>query len=166
MSRSGSYGTRHFRLKHDEGAQAPGVGSDRGLGDDSPQRGDECARPRCLRRPVLGRLPERTARPPQPRFAEPIRSAKNWASVFAGVPNLVAELLTSATLGDGVEIGEWSWHGTHTDGSDFAMRGVIVAGLEDEQIDWARLYMEPVEHNGADIQQMVRETYRPPDRLG
>jgi hypothetical protein len=27
-----------------------------------------------------------------------------------------------------------------------------------------RLYMEPVEKGGADIAEMVRETYRPPDR--
>lgn len=96
------------------------------------------------------------------RGADQVR--ENWASVFAGVPNLVAELLTSASVGDGVEIGEWSWHGTHADGSDFAMRGVIVAGVEDERIGWARLYMEPVEQGGADIDRMVRETYRPPDR--
>ena len=88
---------------------------------------------------------------------------ENWASVFAGVPNLVAELLTSGKLHDGVEIGEWSWHGTHADGSDFSMRGVIVAGVEDERIGWARLYMEPVEQGGADIDEMVRDTYRPPD---
>jgi hypothetical protein len=96
------------------------------------------------------------------RGADQVR--ENWAAVFAGVPNLVAELLTSATVGDSVEIGEWSWRGTHTDGSDFAMRGVIVAGVEDERIGWARLYMEPVEQGGANIDEMVRETYRPPDR--
>ena len=88
----------------------------------------------------------------------------NWAAVFAGVPDLVADLLTSASAGDSVEIGEWSWHGTHADGSDFAMRGVIVVGVTDELINWARLYMEPVERGGADIAEMVRETYRPPDR--
>ena len=96
------------------------------------------------------------------RGADQVR--ENWAAVFAGVPDLVADLLTSASAGDGVEIGEWSWHGTHADGADFAMRGVIVAGVKDERIDWARLYMEPVERGGADIAEMVRETYRPPDR--
>jgi ketosteroid isomerase-like protein len=89
---------------------------------------------------------------------------ENWASVFSGVPDLRAELLTSATAGDDVEIGEWSWHGTHVDGSRFAMRGAIVVGVEDERIAWARLYMEPVEEGGADIDEMVIETYRPPAR--
>ena len=32
---------------------------------------------------------------------------ENWESVFAGIPNLRAELLTSATTRDGVEVGEW-----------------------------------------------------------
>ena len=87
---------------------------------------------------------------------------ENWASVFAGVPDLGAELLLSATTDEGVEIGEWRWQGTHTDGSPFAMRGVIVLGIEAEQIAWGRLYMEPVEDDGADIDRMVQETYRPP----
>ena len=41
------------------------------------------------------------------------------------------------------------------------MRGVIVAGIRHDQIAWARLYMEPVEQGGADIDEMVQETYRP-----
>ncbi len=87
---------------------------------------------------------------------------ENWTSVFSGVPDFNAELLVSATTDDGVEIGEWRWRGTYTDGSPFAMRGVTVMGIEDEQIAWGRLYMEVVERDGADIDQMVQEAYRPP----
>jgi ketosteroid isomerase-like protein len=87
---------------------------------------------------------------------------ENWTSVFSGVPDFNAELLLSATTDDGVEIGEWRWLGTHTDGSPFAMRGVIVMGIEGQQIAWGRLYMEVIERDGADIDQMVRDTYRPP----
>ena len=88
---------------------------------------------------------------------------ENWTSVFAGVPDFNAELLSTATTDDGVDIREWSWRGTHTDGSPFAMRGVILMGIEGEQIAWGRLYMEEIERDGADIDQMVREAYRPPD---
>jgi hypothetical protein len=35
-------------------------------------------------------------------------------------------------------------------------------GIEAEQIAWGRLYMEGVERDSADIDQMVRDTYRPP----
>jgi ketosteroid isomerase-like protein len=86
---------------------------------------------------------------------------KNWEGVFAGVPDISAELIMSATTGDGVEVGEWRWQGTHTDGSPFAMRGVIVAGVDQHEITWGRLYMEPVEEGGADINEMVQDTYRP-----
>jgi len=87
---------------------------------------------------------------------------ENWTSVFAGIPDFHAQLLSSAITDDGVEIGEWHWQGTHTDGSAFAMRGVTVMGLNGDQIAWGRLYMETVERNGNDIDRMVQETYRPP----
>ena len=87
---------------------------------------------------------------------------QNWTSVFAGVPDFHAELLLSATTDEGVEIGEWRWWGTYIDGSPFAMRGVIVLGIQDERVAWGRLYMDEVEQDGADIDQMVRESYRPP----
>ena len=88
---------------------------------------------------------------------------ENWTGVFAGVPDFNAELVLSATTDDGVEIGEWRWQGTHTDGSPFMMRGMTVVGIEDGRIAWGRLYMEPVDPDeSADIDQMVRETYRPP----
>jgi hypothetical protein len=87
---------------------------------------------------------------------------ENWTSVFAGVPDFTAELLSSATTEDGVEIGEWRWQGTHVDGSPFAMQGVIVTGIQDAQIAWGRLYMEVIEQGGGDIDEMVRQTYGPP----
>ena len=67
-------------------------------------------------------------------------------------------------IDEGVEIGEWHWTGTHTDGTPFAMRGMAALGIESGRIAWGRLYMEPVEHDGRDIDEMVKETYRPPTR--
>ena len=87
---------------------------------------------------------------------------ENWTTVFAGVPDFKADLLSSATTDDGVEIGEWRWQGTHVDGSPFAMQGVIVAGVQSSRIMWGRLYMETIELGGGDIDEMVQETYRPP----
>ena len=88
---------------------------------------------------------------------------ENWAGVFSGVPDFAAELLSSAAADGGIEVGEWHWHGSHTDGSAFAMRGVTVLGIEHDRIAWGRLYMEVVEQDGVDIDEMVRQTYRPPD---
>lgn len=88
---------------------------------------------------------------------------ENWSAVFAGIPDLRAELIVSATTDDGIEIGEWYWRGTHVDGSPFEMRGTIVLGSEDGLIAWGRLYMEPVEQGGGGIDEMVQDTFRPPD---
>ena len=86
---------------------------------------------------------------------------ENWRSVFAGVPDFRAELVVSCDTG-AIEIGEWRWSGTHVDGSPFAMCGVGVLGIEDGRVAWGRMYMEPVDRDDVDIDQMVRETYRPP----
>ena len=86
---------------------------------------------------------------------------RNWAGVFSGVPDLRAELLTEAVVGD-VEISEWRWSGHHGDGSTFAMAGAMVLGITDDHIAWGRLYMEPVEDDGVAIDEMVQEAYKPP----
>jgi ketosteroid isomerase-like protein len=89
----------------------------------------------------------------------------NWTSVFDGVPDFVAELLASASVGD-VEWTEMRWRGTHRDGSPFLMQGVTVMGVREDKITWARLYLEPVESGGADIEGAVQELYRPAEDPG
>jgi hypothetical protein len=42
------------------------------------------------------------------------------------------------------------------------MRGVIIATIRDDRIAAARLYVEPVERHGADIDTAVEQLYRPP----
>jgi ketosteroid isomerase-like protein len=79
----------------------------------------------------------------------------NWSAVFAGVPDFRAELVATAVEADTVW-SEWRWSGTHEDGSRLAMAGVIVFGVRDGQIAWARLYIEPVEAAGAGIDAAVR----------
>jgi hypothetical protein len=51
-----------------------------------------------------------------------------------------------------VEWTEWRWHGT-----DLAMAGVIVLGIRDDRVAWARLYVEPIERAGAGIEAAVRD---------
>jgi hypothetical protein len=105
----------------------------------------------------------RSAQPAHPAraFSGRAQVFENWSSVFAGVPDFHAELL--ALCRDGaVEWGEFVWWGHHTDGSRFAMCGVIIVTVRDDQIAAGRLYMEPVEH-GDDIHAAVAELYRAPD---
>jgi ketosteroid isomerase-like protein len=85
----------------------------------------------------------------------------NWSAVFEGVPDFHADLLASSLDGE-TEWGEFDWRGRHTDGSPFAMRGVVIAVVRDDLIAEARLYMEPVDRGGDDIDASVEQLYRPP----
>jgi ketosteroid isomerase-like protein len=85
----------------------------------------------------------------------------NWTSVFEGVDEFQATLLSSA--GDElVRWGEWDWRGRYTDGASFAMRGVTIFTVRDDLIIAGRLYMELVDEVGGDIDAAVQELYRPP----
>jgi ketosteroid isomerase-like protein len=78
----------------------------------------------------------------------------NWTAIFAGIPDFTAELLSAGT--DGVTVWtEWVWRGTHADGGRVEIAGVMVLGLRDGLIAWARLYVEDVEE-GAGIDAVVR----------
>lgn len=100
---------------------------------------------------------------PGRRFSGRAQVHENWSAVFAGVPDFEAELVGTCRAGD-VEWAEVVWRGHHTDGSDFAMCGVIVATIRDHRIAAARLYVEPVEDSGEDIDASVEQLYRPPDQ--
>jgi hypothetical protein len=89
----------------------------------------------------------------------------NWSSVFEGVPDFRADLLASSLDGQ-TEWGEFDWHGRYTNGSPFAMRGVIIATVRDDLIAEARLYMEPVDPSGDDIDAAVDKLYRAPGAAG
>src|SRR5689334_15522125 len=90
---------------------------------------------------------------PSRSFSGADQVRENWSSVFAGVPDLTANLLSSAVTEDGTELGEWHWHGTFLDGTAFDMRGVMVVSAQDGQISWARLYMEPLDSSEQTIQE-------------
>ncbi|GAA2727665.1 nuclear transport factor 2 family protein [Cellulomonas aerilata] len=79
----------------------------------------------------------------------------NWEAMFAGVPDFRAELLGSVVDGDTVW-SEWHWTGRRTDGEPFEVRGVALFQVRDEQVVGARLYLEDVEREGADIDESVR----------
>ncbi len=86
---------------------------------------------------------------------------ENWSAVFASVPDFRSGLVSWCRDGD-VEWGELDWHGHYPDGATFAMRGVIIATIRDEQIAASRLYLEPVERSGEDIDAAVVQLTRPP----
>ena len=108
----------------------------------------------------------RSAQPLHPNrgFGGSAQVLENWSSVFDGVPDFSSELLASSHDAD-TEWGEWYWHGHHVDGSPFAMRGTTIFVVRDGLIAEGRLYMEPVETGGGDIEAAVQTLYKPPPRL-
>jgi ketosteroid isomerase-like protein len=81
---------------------------------------------------------------------------QNWSSIFASVKDFRSELIRAHPASD-TEWSEWRWQGTHDDGSPLDMAGVIVCGVRDGLLTWARLYVEPVERGGAGINAAVRQ---------
>jgi limonene-1,2-epoxide hydrolase len=79
----------------------------------------------------------------------------NWEAMFAGVPDFRAEICRSVQDGETTWT-EWRWSGTRSDGQAFAMRGVTLFEITDDQIVAGRLYLEEVEQDAAGIEQAVQ----------
>ena len=59
---------------------------------------------------------------PQRTFRGADQVRRNWEQIFAGVPDLQADLLDAVVEGDTVW-SEWDWHGTRRDGAPTACAG-------------------------------------------
>jgi limonene-1,2-epoxide hydrolase len=85
---------------------------------------------------------------------------QNWAQIFAAIPDIEADVVRLAVDGS-VVWSEWEHRGTRPDGSPHLMRGVVIFGIEDDLIDWARFYLEPVEAGGGGVGDAIRRQVRP-----
>ena len=72
----------------------------------------------------------------------------NWSALLAAIRDFRAEIVRSAATGDTVFV-EVHWTGTRPDGTRLDERGVIIAGIREDRIAWARLYVDEVEREGA-----------------
>jgi ketosteroid isomerase-like protein len=79
----------------------------------------------------------------------------NWSALLEAIPDLHADVLRSAVDGDTVFV-EIHWTGTKADGTPLEERGVLIMGIRDDRIAWARLYVDEVERDGAEIDAVVR----------
>ncbi len=68
---------------------------------------------------------------------------RNWTGLFAAVPDLRVEVLTSTTEEDRVW-SEWEMRGTRRDGNPQLMRGVIVFDVDGGRARAGRFFVEPV----------------------
>ena len=78
----------------------------------------------------------------------------NWEAMFAGVPDLRAELIRSVQDGETTWC-EWAWSGTRSDAQPFEVRGVALFQVHDDLIIGATLYLEDVETEAIGIEQAV-----------
>ena len=79
---------------------------------------------------------------------------RNWEQIFAGVPDISAEVRWIADRETAWS--EWEMRGTRRDGSPHLMRGVVIFGVTESETTWARFYLEPVEEGGHGVDEAVR----------
>lgn len=87
---------------------------------------------------------------PQRGFAGRDQVRQNWTQIFGGVPDVTAQVVSSAVDGN-LAWTEWTMSGTRRDGAPHSMAGVIIFEVRDEHIVTARFYLEPVERTTGDV---------------
>ncbi|HEX3644641.1 MAG TPA: nuclear transport factor 2 family protein [Vicinamibacterales bacterium] len=101
---------------------------------------------------------------PERGFTGREQVSRNWEQIFAAIPDLTARVLRSAV--DGSEIwSEWEHRGTRRDGSAHVMRGVVIFGVANGLVTWARFYLEPVQEGGGNVDAAVRHQVGPAGAL-
>lgn len=81
---------------------------------------------------------------------------KNWRANFDEMPDFSATLVRTS-VDEHTLWAEWEWRGTRRDNTQLHMKGVTIFGVAQHKIQWARLYVEPVEKNGAGIEAAVQQ---------
>ncbi len=81
---------------------------------------------------------------------------RNWEQIFAAVPDVHAKVLRSSVTGDTAWT-EWEMTGSRGDGTPHHMCGVILFGVADGAIQWARFYLEPVDADASAVGDAVRD---------
>lgn len=109
---------------------------------------------------AAGYVNETPAHPPR-GFHGTDQVRRNWAAIFAAVPDIAARVIATATDGDHVWT-EWEMTGTRRDGAPHAMAGVIIFTVSDERIVSARFYLEPVESSSGDVNAAVERAVGAP----
>ena len=74
---------------------------------------------------------------------------KNWSRMLDSFPDFEAQLLGHVSS-EGTVWSEWRWSATGLN-----ITGVTLLGVDEDRIVWGRLYMEPVEEGGEDIDESV-----------
>jgi hypothetical protein len=90
--------------------------------------------------------------------------AANWRKLFAGLPDLQAEILRHAQHGHELW-SEWEMRGTDPTGATVLLRGPVVLTTRDGRIDWTRFYLDPVTTGGTTSTTVSQVLDAPAERL-
>lgn len=93
---------------------------------------------------------------PERSFTGREQVRRNWQQIFAAVPDVTARVVRFAVNGNEAW-SEWEHRGTRQDGSAHMMRGVVIFGVGHGSLIWARLYLEPVQEGGGNVDAAVRQ---------
>ncbi len=85
---------------------------------------------------------------------------RNWAQILSSVPDVHVDVLRSLSRGEAVWT-EWEMTGHRTDGGRFWVCGVIVFEVKVDRVERARLYLEPVDDSGGDMNDAVTRLTSP-----
>jgi hypothetical protein len=96
---------------------------------------------------------------PQRSFQGSTQVKKNWAQIFAAVPDVTARVLRSTVDGKRVWV-ELEMSGSKLDGGSFLMRGVVIFAVAEDVIRSARFYLEPVEETSGSVNAAVDRVTR------
>ena len=118
---------------------------------DAVNRHDLDAMMRCFAPNFVNETPVHPAR----SFRGRDQVRKNWAQIFAAVPDLEADMVGCVSQGDIVWT-EWEMRGTRLDGGNHLMRGVSIFEIVDDSFASVRFYLEPVEQTGVGIDAAVQ----------
>jgi ketosteroid isomerase-like protein len=97
---------------------------------------------------------------PQRGFRGIEQVRRNWTQIFTGVPDIATRLVRTAVAGEVVWT-EWEMSGTRRDGAEHHMAGVFVFGVVADRIRWGRMFLEPVDKTGGDMNAALRQTVGP-----
>ena len=100
---------------------------------------------------------------PERSFRGNAQVKKNWAQIFASIPDVTARVVSSAVDGERAWV-ELEMSGSKIDGASFLMRGVVIFAVGEDVIRSARFYLEPVEETSGDVDAAVNHVTRSSDR--
>ena len=84
----------------------------------------------------------------------------NWTEILKDVPDMRVEVPAATRDGDTIW-SEWRMYGTSKSGPPVEIRGVVIMGVRDDRVAWARIYLDPVEYEGYSLATTIELLTRP-----